>query len=210
VARPVKANAEATRQNVLVAASLLFSERGLGRASIRDIASQAGVSLAMIHHYFGSKQDLYQACIDAMYQELEQLRDALESTFLAGGSPEVIVRRAVIASYRFARSHRAAIRLLMREMLDTGEMRADRRERYLLPFLDRGSTVLASFLGQPQVAMRLALQSASHLLVRYALTAPVELALVCGLEEEDTASAVVESHLVDVVTSLLYLPHQSS
>jgi len=70
MSRPVNADADATRQRMLEAAVQLFAERGLGSTSIRDVAGAAGVSLAMVHHYFGSKDDLYDACIDATYAEL--------------------------------------------------------------------------------------------------------------------------------------------
>src|SRR5262249_7855072 len=42
----------------LAAARALFSEHGYERATIRDIAARAGVDAALVHHYFGSKDQL--------------------------------------------------------------------------------------------------------------------------------------------------------
>jgi AcrR family transcriptional regulator len=42
----------------------LFSEKGFDGTSVRDIAGQAGVNLAMISYYFGSKEKLMAALID--------------------------------------------------------------------------------------------------------------------------------------------------
>lgn len=52
---------EATRAAVLAAAERLFAERGFANTSLRDISCASGVSHPLIHHHFGSKEDLYQA-----------------------------------------------------------------------------------------------------------------------------------------------------
>ena len=53
-----------TRAEILEAARLVFAERGFDRATIRTIAAEAGVDPAMIHHYFGTKDQLFTASID--------------------------------------------------------------------------------------------------------------------------------------------------
>jgi len=50
-------------ERALVAAQRLFAERGLQGTTIRDIASEAGVSHALIHRYLGSKDDILVAVI---------------------------------------------------------------------------------------------------------------------------------------------------
>ena len=50
---------EDTRAAILAAARTAFGERGYEGASIRDIASRAGVDGALVHHYFGTKQQLF-------------------------------------------------------------------------------------------------------------------------------------------------------
>jgi TetR/AcrR family transcriptional regulator len=54
-------DAEATREAVLTAAEKLFAEHGFAATSMRDISTESGVSHPLIHHHFGSKQDLYDA-----------------------------------------------------------------------------------------------------------------------------------------------------
>jgi AcrR family transcriptional regulator len=46
---------------ILVAAEKLFADRGFDGTSVRDIADTAGVNLAMISYYFGSKEKLMEA-----------------------------------------------------------------------------------------------------------------------------------------------------
>lgn len=52
---------EATRTAVLAAAEKLFAENGFANTSLRDISNASGVSHPLIHHHFGSKEELYQA-----------------------------------------------------------------------------------------------------------------------------------------------------
>lgn len=69
------------RQNILLAAEKLFATNGYHAVSIRDIADEAGVPLALVGYYFGQKRELYHAIFEhwsAMIEErLESLRQAL-------------------------------------------------------------------------------------------------------------------------------------
>lgn len=46
---------------IMEAAEMLFAEKGFNGTSVRDIAEKAGVNLAMISYYFGSKDKLFEA-----------------------------------------------------------------------------------------------------------------------------------------------------
>lgn len=48
-----------TREAILEAARKGFADRGYDGASIRHIATSAGVDPALVHHYFGSKDQLF-------------------------------------------------------------------------------------------------------------------------------------------------------
>lgn len=48
------------RRNILLAAERLFASKGFHGVSIRDIADEAGVPLALVGYYFGPKAELYQ------------------------------------------------------------------------------------------------------------------------------------------------------
>ncbi|WP_229400170.1 TetR/AcrR family transcriptional regulator [Micromonospora okii] len=54
-----------TREAILDAARAAFAERGFDAASVRSIAGAAGVDPALVHHYFGSKDQLFLATLDA-------------------------------------------------------------------------------------------------------------------------------------------------
>jgi len=207
MARPVHANAEATRTRILAEASRLFAERDQGGASFRDIAAAAGVSIGTVHHYFGGKDALHSACIDAMYEELGNLQTALWPALLQGSAHEII-RVALHKTFRFARGHRQSLILLMREVIRAGELNEARREGFHRPFLDTASTMLSQQTGVPPVRCRLTLQSGIHLVVRYALSSDRDLLMIAGFPEDqsdnpDVMNAALESieaHMLRLLT----------
>ena len=52
------------RSQILSAAEELFADKGFDGTSVRDIAHKAGVNLAMISYYFGSKEKLFEALVE--------------------------------------------------------------------------------------------------------------------------------------------------
>lgn len=53
-----------SRQKILDAAALEFGERGYDGATVRSIARRAGVDAALVHHYFGTKAELFTEAAD--------------------------------------------------------------------------------------------------------------------------------------------------
>src|SRR6195952_3348946 len=49
---------------IMEAAERLFADKGFAGTSVRDIAHEAGVNLAMISYYFGSKEKLMEAVFE--------------------------------------------------------------------------------------------------------------------------------------------------
>ena len=52
-----------TRGEILEAARSSFAEAGFAGTSIRKVAASAGVDPALVHHYFGTKDDLFVAAL---------------------------------------------------------------------------------------------------------------------------------------------------
>lgn len=61
--RPPRAESADTRDRILSAARAEFSERGYEKTSVRGIAKAAGVDSALVHHYFGTKEQVFEAAI---------------------------------------------------------------------------------------------------------------------------------------------------
>ena len=71
-------NAVATRARILQAAMEEFAAKGLDAARIEDIADQAGANRRMTYYYFGSKEGLYLAALEAAYFELVEVEEGID------------------------------------------------------------------------------------------------------------------------------------
>jgi AcrR family transcriptional regulator len=101
-----------TREAILVAARQAFTERGFDATSIRHIAGAAGVDPALVHHYFGTKDQLFLDAVQAPFDPamivplvvtggLTGIGERIVRTLLkvwdseAGGAAAALVRSAV-------------------------------------------------------------------------------------------------------------------
>src|ERR1700678_1634553 len=64
-----------TRRRLLYAGRRRFALHGYERTTLRQIAADAGVNLALIKRYFGSKEGLFEAALTAAPEQLAELDD---------------------------------------------------------------------------------------------------------------------------------------
>jgi AcrR family transcriptional regulator len=84
-----------TRSAILDAARTLFASGGLSGTSIRAVAAKAGVDPALVHHYFGSKDDLFVAALAPPVDPRELLAPVL--ALGPDGAGERVVRTLLSA-----------------------------------------------------------------------------------------------------------------
>ena len=154
-----------TKQSILEAARFAFAEKGFDKASIRAIASEAQVDPALVHHYFGTKEKLFLASMNAPINPAELVPKALEGPREQAG--ERLVRlvlsiwdspagAAAIGMFRSALSNEWTARLL--------------REFVVTQVLRRAATELS--MNEREAPMRAALmatQMAGLITARYVL-----------------------------------------
>ncbi len=140
-----------TREEILAAARVRFAETGYDRTSLRGIAAAAGVDVALVSHYFGSKQRLFAEAAElpvdpaeAVPQLLSGPREGIgrrlaERVLDVLGTPEG--QRRVVALIRAAASEEDAAAIVRERM--TREL--------LMP--------LATGLGLPDAPLRAALMT---------------------------------------------------
>ncbi len=84
---------------ILIAANQHFARHGFRGASLRDIARDAGVSLTLLNHHFGSKFQLLSAVIDTHREMLDARASALRE-IMRDGAGSFTVRALVQAWIR--------------------------------------------------------------------------------------------------------------
>lgn len=82
-----------TRAAILDGARRSFAERGFDRTTIRAVAAGAGVDPALVHHYFGTKRELFLASVDLPAGPVLALRSTL------GGSRRQVGARLAAAVF---------------------------------------------------------------------------------------------------------------
>lgn len=80
---PIAANG---KDRILDEAMRLFAERGFDSVTVRDIASEAEVSVGLINHHFGSKEGLREA-VDRKF--IEQFEEVLDNSPAQTGTQRV-------------------------------------------------------------------------------------------------------------------------
>jgi AcrR family transcriptional regulator len=68
--------ADARRQAVLDAACTVFGSSSYSGATTAEIAREAGVSEPILYRHFGSKRDLYLACLDEAWRQFREVGEA--------------------------------------------------------------------------------------------------------------------------------------
>lgn len=106
---PVPRNAERTQATILAAATAEFTRKGLGGARVDEIARRARVNKRMIYHYFGDKEGLYLAVLEAAYTNI---RTAERGLHLADKDPEQGMRELVLFTWQYFIDHPEFLSLL--------------------------------------------------------------------------------------------------
>ncbi|MEU0281962.1 TetR family transcriptional regulator [Streptomyces sp. NPDC088147] len=121
-ARQEAGTGPSAQQKILDAARTEFAERGYDKTSIRGIAKAAGVDPALVHHYFGTKDEVFAAAIEVSFEPALMLPALLAggpdgigerlARFFIGVWENPVTRAPLLAVIRSALTHEAAAKVL--------------------------------------------------------------------------------------------------
>ncbi|MEU5438875.1 TetR family transcriptional regulator [Streptomyces sp. NPDC020719] len=125
--RPPRAQAEAgpgARERILEAARAEFAQRGYDKTSVRGIAKAAGVDAALVHHYFGTKDEVFEAAVEMTLEPVQLVplvlgaEDDIDGVgerlarYFIGVWENPATRAQLLAVFRSALTHEAAAKVL--------------------------------------------------------------------------------------------------
>ena len=117
------------RGRILGAALEEFSRHGLGGARVDRIAARAGANKRMLYYYFGNKDALFLAALEASYAQIRSAELTLDLEHL---DPRAALRRLVAFTWDYFLAHPEFMTLLNSENLHMGRHVArSRRVRQL-------------------------------------------------------------------------------
>jgi AcrR family transcriptional regulator len=194
-----------TRARVLQAARTSFGERGFDGATIREIALRAGVDPALVHHYFGSKQQLFVAAMELPFDVTltvprllagppEELGDRFVRFFLELW--EAPANRSLLLAVVRSASTDPIAAAMFRRLLAEGPLLAlahaiDRPDATLRATL-AGSQLIGLAMARYVVAVEPLASASTDVLVR-ALGPTIQRYLVGDLPNLETVSGPVEA-----------------
>lgn len=103
-------NPELSQAKILASAQTLFIEKGFAGTSMSAIAKHSDVTQSMIHHYFGSKEALWQAVKKLSYDEY--LAHQQELLDLDEGDIANFARQSIASRFQFFQKNPQMSRLL--------------------------------------------------------------------------------------------------
>jgi AcrR family transcriptional regulator len=116
--RPAGGTTGDTRAAILAAARSQFAARGFNGASLRSIASEAGVDASLISHYFGDKSQLMVATMQLPVNPIEKIAGVV------AGGPDGMAERLVRTFLTAWDPHREVLSTLVRTTLGGGDTEA--------------------------------------------------------------------------------------
>lgn len=191
-----------TYTRLLEAGTTLFAQHGFDGTSVRMIADLASANVAAVAYHFGSKRGLYDAVFEHLYTRVQaetlQLPERPEDM-----SEQEAVRVLVEQAWRFIESHRDAVKMTVREVVNQGQLYDGMGWGWMEGKLAEQSEGIAAFLGLDVLHVRLSIISFSYVLSRYALNHPEELMRLTLTDNHDAAREAILGHLTCVAHRLL-------
>lgn len=126
-----KRDPDASRERILKAATAEFAEKGFGDARVDEIARRAGINKRMLYHYFGNKDELFQAVLEEIYDTICFSGQSLDFDSM---SPRDGLMALVDFVWNYYLANPESIRLLNTENLhDARHLRSSKRARDMHP-----------------------------------------------------------------------------
>jgi TetR/AcrR family transcriptional regulator len=105
-------DAEVTRETLLEVATKLFVAQGYEGTSVQQIAEAAGVAKATPSYFFGSKEGIWKAVLDAQNKAAMEVAPKALARLQGGGSKEQLVEALVDSYLEFLEDHADFFRLI--------------------------------------------------------------------------------------------------
>jgi TetR/AcrR family transcriptional regulator len=200
--RVTRPSAQPTRDRIVAAAIDLFSERSFDGATTREIAARAGVTQPLLNYHFRSKEELWQAAVDSLFDLLNRTLDE-RTTGLRGVDEVTSAKLRVREFVTFSARHPQLHRIIMQESKADGPRMDYLVDRHVRPIYEATTDLFEALARRGAVPPI----PAAHLY--YILTGAGPTMFVLGPECRRLSSldpsddAVVEAH-ADAVCLLLF------
>lgn len=189
-----------------------FAELGFENATLAVIAQKAGVTAATLPYHFRDKQGLWDAVIGEFYKDLLEFGRELIADNAAAGqrSASAELSAALAKIYDWSEEHRNGIRVIIRNVIETGSLDRQVREERMGLALSLVSKAIASRYGADDRMARDTAIAVTHLITRFVTNSPDDNCSAFGVATHDEARARIIALLSRVAHTLLGLPSDAT
>lgn len=200
--RTARASADPTRDRILAAALDLFSERSFDGATTRAIAERAGVTQPLLNYHFSSKDELWRAAVDGLFEELN--RSQTERSRGLRGVDDATRARLMIREFIWFSARNPQLHRIITQESKADSPRMDHLVEHHVRPLYEATTALLRELVDRSVIRDIPVEHLYYVITGAGpsmfVLAP-ECRRLTGLEPTD--DAVIEAH-VDAVCALIF------
>jgi AcrR family transcriptional regulator len=123
-----------TKERILRAAEGVFAAKGFDGASTRDIAAAAGVNISSLHYHWETKERLYYAVFESIYDRLLELVRSSIPELSGGRAPDrAVIDESMGRLFDFFSANHDIVKLLVRRLLEATDRTSGIEHDILLP-----------------------------------------------------------------------------
>jgi AcrR family transcriptional regulator len=197
-----------TKARILTAAEEVFAGKGFAGASTREIAAAPGVNISSLHYHWESKETLYFAVFENIYDQIVRL---VESTIPAP-SQDPLPSRSVIDDsigrlFDYFADHPNVPKLFVRRLLEADASTSEIERDILLPAWRRFASWTYDYPGMrgDDVQAQLFMLTAHSVLLMFLLDSQQFVTLLGGSVRDGELRGRLRAHVIRLVHALMNL-----
>jgi len=195
-----------TKARILATAEEVFADKGFAGASTREIASKAQVNISSLHYHWESKETLYFAVFQNIYDRIVDLiRRSIPEHIENSKAGRVVIEDSMGALFDFFADHPTVPKLLVRRLLENEDGHADIERDVLVPAwkVFAGWTEELGTRKLKDVDAQLFMLTIHSVLLLFLLDSRHFTSLLGGSVYQPEIRQRVRTHIITLVTKLL-------
>ena len=195
-----------TKARILAAAEEVFAAKGFAGASTRDIAAKARVNISSLHYHWESKETLYVAVFQNIYDRiLDLVRRSIPGRVRSMTPGPSVVEQAMGGLFDFFADHPTVPKLLVRRLLENEESPVDIEPDVLVPAWKVFAAWAEEFSGRKRrdADFQLFMLTVYSVLLLFLLDSRQFTSLLGGSVYTPKVGKRVRAHMISMVKTLL-------
>ncbi|HYD50472.1 MAG TPA: TetR/AcrR family transcriptional regulator [Terriglobales bacterium] len=194
---------QSTKARILATAEEVFALRGFAGASTREIAAKAGVNISSLHYHWASKETLYLAVFQDIYERIVAAVREVVPAAQATADSRAAVEAAMATLFDFFADRPSMAKLLVRRLLEDEEGPADIEREVLVPAWQQFAEWLRGGAPAAAIDAPLFMLTIHNVLMLFLLDSRHYASLLGGSVHQPEVRARVRRYIIDLVPLLL-------